>query len=75
MWTRACLLYTSHQHHMDEAAVLPSLLQAHLTDGLQEGLALNIAGGAAEMCIRDRSGTFPVAIVWHNLRKKSIVWK
>ena len=38
-----------HQHHMDEAAVLPSLLQTHLTDGLKEGLALNIAGGAADL--------------------------
>ena len=27
-----------HQHHMDEAAVLPSLLQTYLTDGLQDCL-------------------------------------
>ena len=32
-----------HQHHMDEAAVVAALLQAHLTDGLQEGLALDAA--------------------------------
>ena len=38
-----------HQHHMDEAAVLASLLQTHLTDGLKEGLALDIAGGAADL--------------------------
>ena len=34
---------------MDVAAVVAALLQAHLTDGLQEGLALNIAGGAADL--------------------------
>ena len=34
---------------MDEAAVLPSLLQTHLTDGLKEGLALDVAGGAADL--------------------------
>ena len=38
-----------HQHHMDEAAIVPSLLQPHLTDGLKEGLALDIAGGAADL--------------------------
>ena len=38
-----------HQHNMDVAAVVAALLQAHLTDGLQEGLALNIAGGAADL--------------------------
>ena len=34
---------------MDEAAVFPSLLQTHLTDGFKEGLALDIAGGAADL--------------------------
>ena len=34
---------------MDEAAVVAALLQAHLPDGLQEGLALDIAGGAADL--------------------------
>ena len=29
---------------MDEAAVLLALLEAHLTDGLEEGLALDVAG-------------------------------
>ena len=38
-----------HQHHMDEAAVVAALLQAHLPDGLQEGLALDVAGGAADL--------------------------
>ena len=38
-----------HQHHMDVAAVLPSLLQTNLTDGFKEGLALDIAGGAADL--------------------------
>ena len=38
-----------HQHNMDVAAVVAALLQAHLTDGLQEGLALNIAGGATDL--------------------------
>ena len=38
-----------HQHNMDVAAVVAALLQAHLTDGLQERLALNIAGGAADL--------------------------
>ena len=38
-----------HQHHMDEAAVLLALLEAHLTDGLEEGLALDVAGGAADL--------------------------
>ena len=34
---------------MDIAAVLGALLQTDLTDGLQEGLALNVAGGAADL--------------------------
>ena len=34
---------------MDEAAVLLALLEAHLTDGLEEGLALDVAGGAADL--------------------------
>ena len=34
---------------MDEAAVLLALLEAHLTDGLKEGLALDVAGGAADL--------------------------
>ena len=34
---------------MDEAAVVTALLQAHLPDGLQEGLALDVAGGAADL--------------------------
>ena len=38
-----------HQYHMDEAAVLLALLEAHLTDGLEEGLALDVAGGAADL--------------------------
>ena len=38
-----------HQHHMDVAAVIPSLLQTNLTDGFKEGLALDIAGGAADL--------------------------
>ncbi len=38
-----------HQHHMDEAAVLLALLEAHLTDGLEERLALDVAGGAADL--------------------------
>ena len=38
-----------HQHHMDVAAVVATLLQTHLTDGLEEGLALDVAGGAADL--------------------------
>ena len=38
-----------HQHDVDVAAVVAALLQAHLTDGLQEGLALDVAGGAADL--------------------------
>ena len=38
-----------HQHHMDVAAVVPALLQAYLADGLQERLALDIAGGTADL--------------------------
>ena len=34
---------------MDVAAVVAALLQTHLTDGLKEGLALDIAGGAADL--------------------------
>ena len=34
---------------MDVAAVLGALLQADLADGLQEGLALDIAGGTADL--------------------------
>ena len=34
---------------MDEAAVLLALLETHLTDGLEEGLALDVAGGAADL--------------------------
>ena len=38
-----------HQHHVDVAAVLVALLDAHLADGLQERLALDVAGGAADL--------------------------
>ena len=38
-----------HQYDMDIAAVLGALLQTDLTDGLQEGLALDVAGGAADL--------------------------
>ena len=38
-----------HQHHMDVAAVVAALLQTHLTDGLEEGLAFNITGRAADL--------------------------
>ena len=38
-----------YQHDMDVAAVLGALLQADLADGLQEGLALDIAGSAADL--------------------------
>jgi len=38
-----------NQHHVDVAAVLGALLNAHLADGLQEGLALDVAGGAADL--------------------------
>ncbi len=38
-----------HQHHMDEAAVFRPLFQAHLADGLQKRLALDVAGGAADL--------------------------
>ena len=34
---------------MDEEAVLPPHLMRHLPDGFQEGLALNVAGGAADL--------------------------
>ena len=34
---------------MDVAAVVTALLQTHLTDGLEEGLALDVAGGAADL--------------------------
>ena len=38
-----------HQRHMDEERVLPPLFQTDLPGGLQEGLALNVAGGAADL--------------------------
>ena len=38
-----------HQHHMDVAAVVTALLQTHLTDGLEEGLAFDITGRAANL--------------------------
>ena len=38
-----------HQNHVDVAAVVAALLQTHLTDGLKEGLALDVAGGAADL--------------------------
>ena len=38
-----------HQHDMDVAAVFKALFQPDLTDGLQEGLALNVAGRAADL--------------------------
>ena len=38
-----------HQGHMNVEGVLLPLLQAHLTGGLQKGLALDIAGGAADL--------------------------
>ena len=37
-----------HQGHMDEKAVFPAHLQANLPHRLQEGLGLNVAGGAAD---------------------------
>ena len=38
-----------HQRHVDEQAVLPPYLQSDLPDGLQEGLGLDIADGAADL--------------------------
>ena len=38
-----------HQRHVDIQHVFPSLLRRHLTDGLQIGLALDIAHGAADL--------------------------
>ena len=49
-----------HQCHVDVQGVLPSHFQAHLTGRLQIGLALDIAGGAADL--RDdhvRAGLLP----------------
>ena len=37
------------QGHVDEQGVLPTLLQAHLPGCLQEGLAFDVAGGAANL--------------------------
>ena len=38
-----------HQAHVDEAAVSHALLLAELADGLDEGLALDVADGAAQL--------------------------
>ena len=38
-----------HQSHVDEEGVLPPLLQTHLPGRLQKGLALDVAGGAADL--------------------------
>ena len=38
-----------HQAHVDEDAVVAALLVSELTDGLHEGLALDVADGAAEL--------------------------
>ena len=42
-------LEVRHERHMDVQRVLPSDLQAHLADRLQEGLALDVADGAADL--------------------------
>ena len=38
-----------HQHDVDVAAVVAALFQAHLTDGFEKRLALDVAGGAADL--------------------------
>ena len=38
-----------YQRHMDEERILTTLLDTHLTGGFQEGLALNVAGSAADL--------------------------
>ena len=38
-----------HQRHMDVENVAPPLLRRHLTDGLQIGLAFDVAHGAADL--------------------------
>ena len=45
-----------HQHDVDVAAVVAALLQAHLTDGLQEGLATDLDLGHYERFIGGPTG-------------------
>ena len=54
-------LQVGHQRHVDVEGVVAAHIPAHLADGLQEGLALDVADGAADL----RDDDVRVAVLAH----------